>query len=83
MIWKILWHLLKRHYLQLVWFLDISRLFHITAVYFIYLIGTSWMNWTLLGSIGVGLLFMLAFPESYGRTDLDITIDVPGPSDSG
>lgn len=40
------------------------------------------MNWTLLGSIGVGLLFMLAFPESYGRTDLDITIDVPGPSDS-
>ena len=40
------------------------------------------MNWTLLGSIGVGLLFMLAFPESYGRTDLDITIDVPAPSDS-
>lgn len=47
-------------------------------------IGTSWMNWTLIGSIAAGLLFLFIFPESYRRTDLDInvTIDVPGPSDS-
>ncbi|CAC5412617.1 DIRC2 [Mytilus coruscus] len=44
-------------------------------------IGTSWMNWTLLGSIAVGLLFMFAFPESYGRTDLDMTIDIPAPTE--
>ncbi|CAG2209210.1 DIRC2 [Mytilus edulis] len=44
-------------------------------------IGTSWMNWTLLGSIAVGLLFMFAFPESYGRTDLDMEIDIPAPTE--
>lgn len=45
-------------------------------------IGTSWTNWTLVGSIGLGLLLMFIFPESYGRTDLDMTIDIPAPDES-
>lgn len=32
------------------------------------------MNWALLGSIVMGLLCLLAFPETYGRTNLDIVI---------
>ncbi|KAJ8316689.1 hypothetical protein KUTeg_005760 [Tegillarca granosa] len=42
-------------------------------------IGTIWMNYCLLGSIGLGLVFMCLFPESYSRTDIDITIDIPAP----
>ncbi|XP_071157380.1 solute carrier family 49 member 4 homolog isoform X1 [Mytilus edulis] len=43
-------------------------------------IGTTWMNWCLVGSIGAGILVLLIFRESYRRTDLDITIVVK-PSD--
>ena len=35
-------------------------------------IGTAWMNWALLGSVGLGLVLLLVFPETYGRTNLDI-----------
>ncbi|VDI58584.1 MFS transporter, FLVCR family, disrupted in renal carcinoma protein 2 [Mytilus galloprovincialis] len=43
-------------------------------------IGTTWMNWCLVGSIVAGILVLLIFRESYRRTDLDITIVVK-PSD--
>jgi hypothetical protein len=35
------------------------------------------MNWFLVSSIGAGILFLLVFKESYKRTDLDISIEVP------
>ena len=35
------------------------------------------MNWFLVSSIGAGILFLLVFRESYKRTDLDISIEVP------
>lgn len=37
-------------------------------------IGTSWVNWAAVGSLGVGLFCLIIFPERYGRTDLDIAI---------
>jgi len=53
-------------------------------------IGTAWMNWALLGSVGLGLVFLLVFPETYGRTNLDIArkmhtdmvVDIQVPSES-
>ncbi|XP_034303356.2 solute carrier family 49 member 4 homolog isoform X2 [Magallana gigas] len=38
-------------------------------------IGTSWMNWTLVGSVAMGLVFLFVFPERYTRTDIDIYVD--------
>ncbi|KAK3605961.1 hypothetical protein CHS0354_019638 [Potamilus streckersoni] len=42
-------------------------------------IGTTWMNWCLLGSSAIALPLLLIFPEKYRRTDIDITIIVPDP----
>lgn len=44
---------------------------------FVHISGTAWMNWFLVSSIGVGILVLLVFRESYKRTDLDISIEVP------
>jgi hypothetical protein len=33
------------------------------------------MNWTLVGSVAVGLLFLFVFPERYTRTDIDMCVD--------
>ncbi|XP_061174522.1 solute carrier family 49 member 4 homolog [Saccostrea echinata] len=38
-------------------------------------IGTDWMNWTLVGSVGVGLAFLFVVPERYTRTDIDICVN--------
>ncbi|XP_061174557.1 solute carrier family 49 member 4 homolog [Saccostrea echinata] len=38
-------------------------------------IGTDWMNWTLVGSVAIGLAFLFVFPERYTRTDIDICVD--------
>ncbi|XP_061174513.1 solute carrier family 49 member 4 homolog [Saccostrea echinata] len=38
-------------------------------------IGTAWMNWTLVGSIGVSLTFLFIFPERYTRTDIDLNVN--------
>ena len=53
-------------------------------------IGTAWMNWALLGSVGLGLVLLLVFPETYGRTNLDIArkmhtdmvVDIQVPNES-
>ncbi|KAK3106048.1 hypothetical protein FSP39_011651 [Pinctada imbricata] len=39
-------------------------------------IGKSWMNYSLLGSVGIGLIFLILFPERYTRTDIDIKVEV-------
>lgn len=33
------------------------------------------MNWTLVGSVAMGLVFLFVFPERYTRTDIDIYVD--------
>ncbi|KAK3106396.1 hypothetical protein FSP39_019110 [Pinctada imbricata] len=38
-------------------------------------IGISWMNYTLLGSVGIGLIVLILFPEHYTRTDIDIKVE--------
>ncbi|XP_069113459.1 solute carrier family 49 member 4 homolog isoform X2 [Argopecten irradians] len=44
-------------------------------------IGTAWMNFCLVGSVGLGLLVLFVFPEKYTRTDIDITVTEDGTMD--
>ncbi|XP_021361904.1 disrupted in renal carcinoma protein 2 homolog isoform X2 [Mizuhopecten yessoensis] len=44
-------------------------------------IGTAWMNFCLVGSVGLGLLVLFVFPEKYTRTDIDITVTADGTMD--
>ncbi|XP_061172398.1 solute carrier family 49 member 4 homolog [Saccostrea echinata] len=38
-------------------------------------IGTDWMNWTLVGSVALGLAFLFVSPQRYTRTDIDISVN--------
>ncbi|XP_033733340.1 solute carrier family 49 member 4 homolog isoform X2 [Pecten maximus] len=44
-------------------------------------IGTAWMNYCLVGSVGLGLIVLFVFPEKYTRTDIDITVTADGTMD--
>ncbi|XP_046573353.1 solute carrier family 49 member 4 homolog [Haliotis rubra] len=47
-------------------------------------IGTVWMNWAMLGSVGVAVPLLLLFTENYTRTDIDTqVIIVPEPDEGG
>ena len=40
------------------------------------------MNYSLLASIGLGLLCLFVFPERYTRTDIDIRVEVEDEGDT-
>lgn len=41
-------------------------------------IGTSWMNWSLAGSLLLGFVLFFLFPARYRRTDIDVVVQVNG-----
>lgn len=38
--------------------------------------GTSWMNWSLAGSVLLGFVLLFLFPARYRRTDIDVVVQV-------
>ncbi|XP_022344894.2 solute carrier family 49 member 4 homolog isoform X1 [Crassostrea virginica] len=45
-------------------------------------IGTSWMSWSLVGSLVLGFVFLFLFPARYSRTDIDIQVQVQDDSEN-
>lgn len=39
-------------------------------------IGTSWMNWSLAGSVLLGFVLLFLFPARYRRTDIDVVVQI-------
>lgn len=46
---------------------NIKNAIHICCL----IIGTSWMNWSLSGSLLLGFVLLFLFPARYRRTDID------------
>lgn len=42
-----------------------------------FVLGTAWMNYCLAGGVGVGLLILFMFKESYSRINMDIIVEPP------
>lgn len=38
--------------------------------------GTSWMNWSLAGSVLLGFVLLFLFPARYRRTDIDVVVQI-------
>ena len=58
-----------------------SLLMIVTSVYAV-LLGTSWMSWSLVGSLVLGFVFLFLFPARYSRTDIDIRVQVQDDSEN-
>ena len=46
------------------------------------ILGTSWMSWSLVGSLVLGFVFLFLFPARYSRTDIDIRVQVQDDSEN-
>lgn len=46
------------------------------------ILGTSWMSWSLVGSLVLGFVFLFLFPARYSRTDIDIQVQVQDDSEN-
>lgn len=44
-------------------------------MFFDFFVGMFWMNWILVGSVVVGLVFLFVFLEWYICIDIDIYVD--------